>query len=76
MEELLELGTEDAAIGAAGREGTVEISGTVEAESPDEAITKGAGLIRTAIHAAGGHTPDWTVDWISVSARKADLVQA
>lgn len=39
--------------------GEVELSITVEAESPEAATTIGLGAIRAAIHAAGGCTPTW-----------------
>jgi hypothetical protein len=39
--------------------GEVEISLTVEAPSPEEAVPVAMTTIRTAIHAAEGHTPGW-----------------
>jgi hypothetical protein len=59
MEELLRLGAEDSAIGGAMQTGEVDISLTVDAPSPEDAVPIAMATIRTAIHAAEGHTPDW-----------------
>jgi hypothetical protein len=59
MEELLRLGAEDPAIGGAMATGEVEISLTVDAPSPEDAVPLAMTTIRTAIHAAEGHTPNW-----------------
>jgi hypothetical protein len=59
MEELLRLGAEDPAIGGALEAGEVEISLTVDAPSPEDAVPVALSTIRAAIHAAEGHTPDW-----------------
>lgn len=39
----------------------VEISLAIEAETVDEGVQQAMGAIRTAIHAAGGRTPEWSV---------------
>jgi hypothetical protein len=59
MDELLRLGAENPAIGGAMQTGEVEISVTVDAASPEDAVPMALTTIRTAIHAAEGHTPDW-----------------
>lgn len=59
MEELVRLGVEDPAIGGTLTTGEVEITITVDAESPEEAMPKAMGTLRAAIHAAGVSTPDW-----------------
>jgi hypothetical protein len=59
MEELLKLEVEDPSVGGSLTSGEVQISLTIEASSKKEAISKTNGLIRTAIHAAGGATPGW-----------------
>lgn len=59
MDELLSLGTEDPSIDVHLPTGEVEFVLIVEASNPISAIPQGSGLLRTAIHAAGGCTPDW-----------------
>lgn len=66
LEELESLGAKDATVGAALSKGTVEISLTVEAAQLDDAGPIGSALIQSAIHAAGGATPGWNVDFVSV----------
>jgi hypothetical protein len=69
MDEMLKL-NEDATIGARGSDGHVEIEATVEAEEFDGAVAKGSSLIRSAIHAAGGYTPGWDIEWCEARASK------
>jgi hypothetical protein len=59
MDELLKLDAEDPSIEASVEEGSVAFSVVVEAPNPVEAVTTASGFLRTAIHAAGGGTPDW-----------------
>jgi hypothetical protein len=59
MEELIRLGVADPAIGGALATGEVEISITVDASTPEEAIPKAMSTLRTALHAAGIATPGW-----------------
>lgn len=64
MVELLALeactdGLADSAIGLDLEELSAEISVSVDAESPEAAISTAMGAIRTAIHAAGGSTAGW-----------------
>ena len=64
MSELLALeectdGLADSAIGLDLATMTAEISVSVEADSPETAISIAMGSIRTAIHAAGGSTVGW-----------------
>jgi hypothetical protein len=59
MEELIRLGVEDPAIGGSMTSGGIEISLTMDAESPEEAIPKGAATVRSAVHAAQVATPNW-----------------
>lgn len=63
MEELLRLDAGDPAIGLRLTAREVEISVIVESESLDDAEGRGNGMIRAAIHAAGGATPGWEIDW-------------
>ena len=70
--QLLELDADDATVSATLVSGEVEISVTVEAQSLEEAAEKGSALIRTALHAAGAFTPNWSVEWISVHTDRVD----
>lgn len=63
MEELVDLGVDDPAVGARLGAGEVEISISLDADSLDAAQAEGNATIRTAIHAAGGATPGWRIDW-------------
>jgi hypothetical protein len=49
----------DPSVGASLAEGTAEIELTVDTESSEEAVRISRSIIRTAIHTAGGFTPDW-----------------
>jgi len=51
--------------------GEIEIWVTVEAEHPDHAWERGSNAIRTAIHAAGGATPNWG-QTLATSGRKVE----
>ena len=62
MDELVKLGVEDPSLNATLASGLVELSVVVEAGSFPEAMKVGLDLARTAIHAAGGGTPDWPSD--------------
>lgn len=64
MNELIDLGVEDPAIGARLEAREVEISVTVDADSLDDAAQRGFTTIRSAVHAAGFGTPGWSVDWV------------
>lgn len=59
MEELLHLQSADPSIEATLEDGSVRISVTVTAADPLQAANEASGLIRAAVHAAGGGTPDW-----------------
>lgn len=62
----------------------VRLAILVEAEDPDKAIFTGSPIIRTAIHAAGGSTPNWpdadnkawSVEEVTLSAQPVELVSA
>ena len=73
MEELVRLKATDPGVGLTGATGVVEISVVVKADGLDNAMSVGASLIRSAVHAAGGHTPGWTITWIE--ARLTDTTQ-
>lgn len=87
MEELIRLDVEDPSVNATLATGSVEISlviATVEAPNPEiipDAVRRGLNTIRSAIHAAGGVTPDWPdelspdewgIAFEETSIRKAD----
>src|SRR5262245_14046365 len=59
MDQLVELDAIDPAIDAVLGRGFVRVTFTVEAPAPDIGTKAGLDLLRTAIHAAGGATPDW-----------------
>jgi hypothetical protein len=71
MEELVDLGAADPAVGARLDANEVEVSVSVEADTLDEAQTTGNSMIRSAIHAAGGSTPDWRIDWTATRTHHA-----
>lgn len=81
MNELLDLEAAheiaDPSIGGAMARGQVEISVMVQADSYVEAVQKAMTVIRSAIHAAGGGTPDWPqLDDAAVRSIEAEAVQA
>lgn len=76
MEQLLALegaDLEDSAVGVNLATGRVEIEVVAHGPNFEAAIDVGSSAIRTAIHAAGGSTPDWTVTPV---AQHAELVDA
>jgi hypothetical protein len=75
MDELVTLGAEDPDIGTRLGSGEVEISVTVDADSLDDANERGSAMIRAAIHAGGGSTPGWRVEWVSARTQH-DLAPA
>ena len=72
MDSLLDLNADDATVGAALAAGQVEISVSVEADSVAGAVDAGFAVIRSAIHAAGGATPGWDMDFVSVRSVLVD----
>lgn len=54
----------------------IEISVVAGADDYDEAMLKADSAIRAAIHAAGGHTPEWKALEFSPTSTVADLVDA
>ena len=64
----------DADVSGSLTEGIVELSIYAIGESFDDAADHADAAIRSAIHAAGGSTPDWTP--VSKAATAADLVDA
>lgn len=59
MAELVRLEAEDASIGVDTSRQYVEVEVSTEADSARQAFEYLISLIRTAVHAAGGTTPDW-----------------
>lgn len=77
MEELLKLESatiRDADVSGSVLDGEVQISVYAIGESFDTAADIADSAIRSAIHAAGGHTPNWEPVQKLVAA--ADLVEA
>jgi len=71
MEELLALEDDkltDSAVGVDLGTGLVEIEVTARGETFEEALSIADAAIRTAIHAAGGMTPNWQVTQIAQHA--------
>ena len=75
MEELDNIGAPDPTISAEASGATVEIGVSVDAASPQDAVEAGFGFIRTAVHAAGGATPGWRVDWMRVEAERSPTLE-
>ena len=76
MEELLAIEDDqltDSAVGVDLGTGHVEIEVTARARTFEDALTVADGAMRTAIHAAGGATPNWQVIQIAL---RAELVEA
>lgn len=68
MDELLALEDEnltDSAVGVDLGTGLVEIEVTARGETFEDAMALADAAIRTAIHAAGGLTPNWAVTQIA-----------
>lgn len=59
MDELLALDALDPSIDAGIEDRSVRFSLAVDAANPVEAVNMASTTLRTAIHAAGGGTPDW-----------------
>lgn len=58
MDELVKING-GADMGGSLASGSFDVWVTEEAESPSQAVVRGAGTVRAAAHAAGGHTHDW-----------------
>jgi hypothetical protein len=79
MDELLALEGEDvtdADVSANLEDRTVEISIVAHADDFDTALSCADGVIRTAIHATGAHTPEWDAAAFTPSSALAGLVDA
>ena len=80
MDQLIELGAQDPSIELS--EDLVEFSVLVNANDPLLAIPAAGGVLRTAIHAAHGGTPDWPdaanhLAWsVSLVSAAADPVES
>ncbi|UPK62465.1 hypothetical protein MYP14_16920 [Rhodococcus pyridinivorans] len=73
-------GPEDVDLGFDLSTGTLSISMVVEADSQAHALEDAVAAARTAIHATGGHTPEWdeiadlSEDHFASTVRPAELV--
>lgn len=77
MDELVALEDEyirDADVSVSFEAGEVEISIVAIAEDFDTAAAKADSTIRTAIHAAGGHTPHWSGVTFTPTKSETDLI--
>lgn len=72
METLMDSDVDDATYSGALARGAVEISVTVKAEDPLEALVFGNAAIRSAAHGAGAATPGWHLDWCSITLIRSD----
>lgn len=64
MENLVDLetcneGLLDSTVGIDASTGMFEAEVTIDAHHAEEAFSLGMSCLRSAIHKAGGHTPDW-----------------
>lgn len=59
MEQLIHLGAEDPRIDLDIGNASVEFHVTIATTEPIGALSQASGLLRTAIHAAGGVTENW-----------------
>lgn len=80
MDELLQLKATDPVIDLNLARNEVTMSLLIEATDPLTATNAASGLIRTAIHAAGGSTPDWPVPpdprWsVVLTSLRSDLAE-
>ena len=66
----------DSDVSAAIGDGVVEIGVVAVAPTFDDAVATADAAIRTAIHAAGGSTPDWTTPVFSPTSSTAELLPA
>lgn len=66
----------DPAIGGKGREGVIEISATVEADSFDQALRSGIELIDKAIDTANAIAVSYSVEWRAAGAKRTALIGA
>jgi hypothetical protein len=76
MEALLALEDDnltDSAVGVDLGTGLVEVEVTARGETFEDAVATADAAIRTAIHAAGGSTPNWRVTQV---AQHAELLPA
>lgn len=79
MDELLKLESEsisDSDLSADLKDCTVEVSIVGHAETFDEAAAIADSAIRTAIHAAGGSTPEWSSVEYTPQHSEAGMVTA
>lgn len=81
MNELETLNATDPSIDLDLNDCSVVLSITVETGNPVDAVATASGLLRTAIHAAGGGTPDWpdlsSEEWgISLTGVQSSLVNS
>jgi hypothetical protein len=84
MEEFLKMHVMDPDIDLDLEDNRVKFAILVEANDPDDAIRIASPLVRSAIHGAGGSTPDWpetdnkfwSVQQTTLSVQVAELIPA
>lgn len=84
MDRLIEINATDPDIELDLTNCGVRLAILVDADDPDKAVAQASPIVRSAIHAAGGSTPEWpdannnawSVDQVTLSVRAVDLVSA
>jgi nicotinic acid phosphoribosyltransferase len=79
MDALVPLdGISDADVGLDLHDRRLDVCMFVDATSNDEAVRMGIAAVGTAVHATGGHTPEWEraleADAFTTRAARADLL--
>lgn len=72
MNELVKLDAVDPDMGGTLSTGETWITVLVEAEDQWGALDSGSGILRTALHAAGGRTPDWDIGDLKVAVESEE----
>ncbi len=75
--ELEKIDAEDIDVSTNLKTCALSVSITLEAEDLPTAQVVGGGTIRTAFHAAGAGTPEWSIEWVqATTVPEDDLVDA
>jgi hypothetical protein len=74
--ELEEIDAEDIDVSTNIKDCAVSVSISLEAEDLPSAQVVGGGTIRTAFHAAGAATPEWSIEWVQATTVPEDDSEA
>ncbi len=69
---LHDLDGEDHSVSGSITERRIGVEVVVTANNPDEAARIGSGILRTAVHAAGGDTPGWSIEALDTDCLDCD----